>query len=273
MSNLCEPRMLSAQLDALDRVLLGLLPREERLAIVSQVESRILELGTTNADAEVDSNASIASSLQPVLSNSATQRRVKRSRLALSSGVLGIVAMGLLIALPICYFLVAMLSDVLDGLSVIFLIGIHTYAIGIFGAAALVFGLLSLWRLGMRRNMTGKAWAITGVCTGPLPMLAGGVATILLIAPLRESMNDPVPTISPALQMTSTGYLPENQTFTFVPSGSPVPATVVSAADNVIVPSGIVCPHCNQRVRGNLPMTSLPSVPYVSDSPSSTDSN
>src|SRR5580704_12844218 len=94
-------RLIDQRLDTIDRALLGLIPRQDRLSIVTQVEARLHEL----AGASGLSGANSATNLQeqatvaeahfgdadgsgPARRRGPSARR-KQSRLALSSGVLG----------------------------------------------------------------------------------------------------------------------------------------------------------------------------------------
>ncbi|MCY2966261.1 MAG: hypothetical protein NT069_21955, partial [Planctomycetota bacterium] len=58
------------------------------------------------------------------------------------------------------------------------------------GGGAMVLGAVALWRLRQRQSeFVGSGWAITGLCTGPIPF---GVASIVGIAvglPMLSSVN------------------------------------------------------------------------------------
>ncbi len=262
MSNDCKlPHIINSQLDALDRVLLSLLPREERLAIVSQVEARSSQLENTGTYVQGDASASTESSIRPVMSGNVRIRRGKRSRLALASGILGIVAISLLVALPIGYFVVAIFSDVLDEFRLILMLGMHVSAIGVFGTAAFVFGLLALWRLGYRPNARGKAWAITGVCTGPVPMMTG-CAMLLVIAPIMHSASVQDSAMPLEIHTPVSGYFPGANRNAVGESSPNVPASTWIGAPNFGNQTvGVVCPHCNEAMRVGNPAAILALAP------------
>lgn len=129
-------QLIEQRLDSIDQALLGLLPRHDRLAAVAQVETWIHEF--------VAANAALAANLPApakglILSDSALfspsrqtpacepqpqffgmaaggwipAMQKRRSRLAISAGVLGILALALLLATPVTYFTVGLLSEVL----------------------------------------------------------------------------------------------------------------------------------------------------------------
>jgi hypothetical protein len=198
-------RMIDLRLDAIDRALMGLLPRNDRLKTVAEVETRIRELAA--ADSAVEANlqaqaeharlddlprlgegaegAQFSSALQPSASAAGrmtSPSRTKRSSLALSSGISGIVALLLLFASPIAYMVIATLgaNDVVDEAIAMLLLGTLVAAVAIGGTAAVALGVAALVRLNRRADrLVGHGWAITGLCTGPLPMLAGGLIGLI----------------------------------------------------------------------------------------------
>ncbi|HWB08033.1 MAG TPA: hypothetical protein VG826_02225 [Pirellulales bacterium] len=228
-------QFIDQRLDAIDRALLGLLPRQDRLSIVTQVETRLRELteskgadtaaethepnlreSATQADVRFDSRAEkVWAGLRP--RRSATGRRGRRahrklSRLAVSSGVLGIVALALLFAFPISYLAVSYVG-VMDVAAEV-LLGTHVAAVALGGTLAValsIAGLVSLQRA--RGEVAGHGWAITGLSTGPLPMFVGGL--IVLVVGLQLLAADP----SSAPQVTTTS----------VPVTVPPPAYCASA--------------------------------------------
>lgn len=204
-----EPQLLEQRLEAIDQALVGLLPRHERLAAVAHVESRVRELATTSsASIDVsheppralpltDPTGSHPASGTPGFSHHsqyfavapggwapATQKK-KRSRLAVTAGVLGIISLALVFATPVTYFMVMLLGEVLGEIVAYVLIGAHVLAITTAGVAAVGLGsvaLLNLWR--RKGELAGHGWAITGLCTGPLPVLIGCSAVLLVAAEL-----------------------------------------------------------------------------------------
>ncbi len=197
-------QLIEQRLDTIDQALLGLLPRQDRLATVAQVEIRIYEL--------VAANAAFAANLQapakgPILSDSAISRPARQtpafgphpqffgmvasgwtpptqkrwSRLAISAGVLGILALALLLATPVTYFTVEMLSEALGEIVAIGILGAHAVALAFAGVAAAGLGIAALVSLRRHReHLVGHGWAIAGLCTGPLPILLGCAALLLV---------------------------------------------------------------------------------------------
>jgi hypothetical protein len=111
--------------------------------------------------------------------------RRKLSRLALAAGVLGILALLLFFLTPVIYFIAAIIGDAVDEeIVAIGFLGAHTLALAVGGGLAVAFGIAALVQLRRRsRNLVGYGWAITGLCTGPVPMLVGGL--VVLVAGLQ----------------------------------------------------------------------------------------
>lgn len=170
------------RLDAIDRALLGVFPRTERLALVAQVETRIRELAESSAGDESGTEQTMESDIlaEPVSRSSVSASAKRRSRLALSSGILGIVAVVLLVAMPITYMLCIALGDLLGEELLIALLVFNISIVAITGTMSLIMGIVGLVRLSRHKGrLFGHGWAITGLCTAPLPSLAGGL--ILLV--------------------------------------------------------------------------------------------
>jgi hypothetical protein len=184
-------QMIHQRLDAIDRALLGWLPRTERLALVAQVEARAQELGIADAvaDGSVVGNSTcleLAAAPAPVV-GSACRRR---SAMALTAGILGIVALVLLFATPVSYLVAGFLGDVIGEVGAISLLGVHLGILTLGGLAAVALGTAALVQLKRRRGtLGGHAWAITGLCTGPWPLLGGAVVGIILGVELMGSMT------------------------------------------------------------------------------------
>ena len=184
-------QMIHQRLDAIDRALLGWLPRTERLALVAQVEARARELGAVDAspDASIIGTANcleLAAAPAPVV-GSACRRR---SGMALTAGILGIVALVLLFATPVSYLLAGFLGEIIGEIGAIALLGIHLGIVILGGLAAVGLGTAALISLKRRRGaLGGHAWAITGLCTGPWPLLGGAVVGIILGVELMGSMT------------------------------------------------------------------------------------
>jgi hypothetical protein len=198
------PQLIEQRLDAIDQALAGLLPRHDRLVTVAQIESRIREVGL--ASAAINTNTSAAPQLlvrpESASSNLALQTAAfqpqpqfigmpsggwvpatpkKRSRLAISAAVVGIVALLLLMATPVTYFIVAMLEEVLGEVVAIALMAMHGVAIAGGGLVAVVLGICAIVILRRRKDqLAGFGWAIAGLCTGALPMMLGCTALLLV---------------------------------------------------------------------------------------------
>lgn len=171
--------LVDRRLDEIDRALLGLLPRAERLEVVANVESRVQALG-----ADVSLTRETSTETTPTISaTTGTRTRGHRSRLAFSSGVLGIIAVSCLLASPLLLVGLSVFGELLGETSAILLFGLLTALVAIGGGLAVCGGGVSLFRLGRRgQSATGTGWAITGLCTGTLPMLIGFVGAISLLA-------------------------------------------------------------------------------------------
>jgi len=196
---------LERRLDALDRLLLGILPRSERIAIVGQVETRARELVTAGSDVAAGFEADSA---DEVLAEAVTRRAAisgtkRRSRLALSSGILGIAALALLFAMPITYLFVMMIGDELGEWVSYSLLAIHVLVVALGGLVALAMGIAGLVSLARRKGrLVGHGWAITGLCTAPLPTLVGGLLVLVTAVSLFAVQSVTVP--SPVI--TASGY-------------------------------------------------------------------
>lgn len=251
-SSSASPKLaIEQRLDALDRTLLGLLPRSERLEFVAKVETRVRELGS---DALGDLSPAEAATEVYARTASATSKR--RSRLALSSGILGIIALAMLFAMPITYIFVATIGEGLGEFVSISLLSIHVLTVAIGGLAALIMGIAGLVSLARRKGrLVGHGWAITGLCTAPLPTLIGGlmvlVTSLSLFAVQAVSVQG-----SPVV--TASGYVPA------VPAGYGEPTTWT--------PSG-PSPYASSPSGAALPMpTNLP-LPLPPGAPSSFPAN
>lgn len=235
LSNLSSATQSSIdlRLDAIDRALLGLLPRHDRIELVAKIETKLREFAEANPplaaepgearpdhsdrfDDVVEAAACSPGVRRPALARRPFSRRRPRSRLALSSGVLGMVALALLAALPIVYFIVSMLDQ--NGSAAVWLIGGHMTAVALGGLLAVALGIAALVVLNRHGGrLVGHGWAVTGLCTGPLPMFVGGlVALVMGVELLGEVSATPVYTVRAA----PADPAPYSQ-----PSGYPAPPT------------------------------------------------
>jgi hypothetical protein len=236
-SNAATEHRFDERLDSIDRALLGLLPRSERLTFVAQVETRLREL------AEVDGE--LGAALQPRTESGHCSDAVSRrpapslsrrvSRLAVSSGIFGIVALVLLFAMPATYFLVAFLGEELDETILVSLLGIHVLAVAIGGMVSLAMGTAGLISLARNKGkLKGHGWAITGLCTAPLPSFVGGLLVLVACVSLVAAQEITVEGMSssPPIVISS--------------SSRTVPAVVTTRMSVAASPSAV---SCEQYVR------------------------
>ena len=216
--------LIDLRLDAIDRALLGLLPRSERLEMVAQIETRLRELGPALAardeqlaadiehsslDADLSAGSSVDGEIATALKHSRLagrmnlSRRRPRSRLALASGVSGIVALSLLVMFPITFVLCSVLEP--SASILIPVLGTHVTGVALGGLLAVVLGVAALVVLNRRdARLIGHGWAITGLCTGPLPMLVGGL--IVLVAGSQLMTATPSFVMSPVSASSASAY-------------------------------------------------------------------
>jgi hypothetical protein len=169
-------RVIDERLDELDRLLLGLLPRTERLAIVTDVESRVKALGDDVPLAELPATVPAA-----LLARTAGRPATRRSRAALTSGVLGIISAGCLLISPILLIGATVCAEMLGEEITIALMSLFVFVLVVGGGLAVFLGGASIIRLARSgQSKTGTGWAITGLCTGLLPMLIGGVGLLAI---------------------------------------------------------------------------------------------
>ena len=172
---------IDERLDAIDRSLLGVLPRAERLELVAKIESRIREL-LSAGDAAVE--AALEGTLPTTTAREglATQTPKRRSRLALTAGIVGLVSVAMMIALPLAYILGSMRFDQLalsEEVVLVLLAGFHLATL-LAGSTAIVLGIAGLIAIARRQGkLFGSGWAVTGLCTGPLPVMAAGLPLLL----------------------------------------------------------------------------------------------
>lgn len=182
--------LIDARLDTVDRMLVGRVPRQDRLAIVREVEAQIHDLlGERGADepgrddvlavlARLDppeaylpeeSPGGPAAVRMPSPTRPAQTARDVSPGIARASGILGLAALALLFLTP-AIFIAAELS----GAEILFYIGV-------FGAAGLSFvaGLLAV-ALAVYARLRG-AWAVVGLVTGILAVLFSAIGSIALL--------------------------------------------------------------------------------------------
>ena len=232
--------VIEQRLDALDRALLGLLPRSERLAMVAQVESRVRELTSSDPAAQ----SILETAAEPDEIAKAVSRRAsgtgskRRSRLALSSGILGITALAMLFAMPITYLFVMTIGEELGEIVSYSLLAIHVLVVAVGGLVALVMGISGLVSLARRKGqMVGHGWAITGLCTAPLPAVIGGMMVLVTGLSLFAVQSISVQSGTPVNVVSSPTYYP-------APAATCGPPGAVYCAPATTKPSSLPVPLC-----------------------------
>jgi hypothetical protein len=183
--------LVDSRLDTIDRMLMGRVPRQERLAIVREVESQIFDLLQERNTEELDREDVLAVLArldppeaflpdevgeEPVPTRRERPSRIVRpvqsggSRVAKASGILGVVSLVLvLIVAPLGY-----IAAVAFGSMAVFFL---------FSAApvllALIGGILAMV-MGICSRMT-TAWAVVGVVTGGSSLLFSLAALALVL--------------------------------------------------------------------------------------------
>jgi hypothetical protein len=181
--------LIDTRLDTIDRMLLGRVGRQDRLAIVREVESQIFELLQERDGRELgrDDVLAVLARLDPpeaylpdetdgeppVVRRSAPPRaaaplRKGDSRLARASSVLGLSALALVLISPLLWVVLGLTeSEALLILGSLATIG-SMFAVSLLG---LVLGVVS--RL-------GSVWAVVGVVTSVLALVTSTVAGLFL---------------------------------------------------------------------------------------------
>ncbi len=220
-TSVATQELIDQRLDTIDRALMGLMPRNERLKFMAETEVMLREGGSLNSELAGEAGDA-QDGPRPTPPISRTGRR-GRSRLALTSGVLGIAAALLLIAMPVSYIVLAMAGELIGEIVAYALLALNILAVTLGGAAAVVLGIAALVRLNRRNSrQTGHGWAITGLCAGPVPMLIGGISVLVFVLPMlgyvmSEYHDDPV-----AASVPLTKHLPGDTAV--ANHGQPVPA-------------------------------------------------
>jgi hypothetical protein len=181
-------RLIDARLDTIDRMLLGRLPRADRLAVVREVEGQVYELLGERPGHELDREDVLAvlARLDPpeayipeeggyeataVLLPSRPVGRANRgaaeSNPATVVGILGLLLLGLVILWPVTL----LLAGSGGGSGLVLLYG-ETFLI--VAAGVPIFVLSIIWR-------RGGPWAIVGMVAGTVGLIAGLATAVLLL--------------------------------------------------------------------------------------------
>jgi hypothetical protein len=181
--------LIDARLDTIDRMLLGRVGRQERLDIVREVEAQVFELlqerdlGELSRDdvltvlARLDPPEAYIpdeSAEEPVPARNRSRARIVEPvrkgdlKIARLSGILGLVAMTLILFLPLDYWLAVAFGSA----AVLFILGGGMLCLGLIGSIlAIVFASYS---------RMASAWAVVGVVTGAVSLLLSFTLPILV---------------------------------------------------------------------------------------------
>jgi hypothetical protein len=185
--------LIDSRLDTIDRMLLGRLSRQDRLAIVREVESQIHELIQASETDELTREGVLAVlarldppeaylpdetegdgepvSMHKTFAARTTQPELKGDlKVGRASGILGLAAIVLMLLQPVTYAIaVALHSE----LALMVLGGGNLLLVGVAAALGLVLGVVA------RKS---GAWAIVGIVTSVLaPVLALAILTLAFL--------------------------------------------------------------------------------------------
>ncbi|MGV3605747.1 MAG: hypothetical protein ACO1RA_05005 [Planctomycetaceae bacterium] len=197
-----HPLWIDQRLDQIEGALLGVLPRQERMSLLAGIESRLVKLAAENPELEKSVTQKLEApelaSSQAVAKSTGTSANptttARRSRMAFTSGILGIVVLVLMFFSPIIYTLAAFASELSESMgevgAVILLVGL-VLLLAFGGFAAVVMGIVSLVKISRsQKKLVGTGWAITGLCTGPMPMFAGAFGMLIFLPLVAEVSGD-----------------------------------------------------------------------------------
>ena len=123
------------------------------------------------------------------------------------------------------------------------LLGIHVLAVAVGGLVALVMGIAGLVSLARRKgHLVGHGWAITGLCTAPLPTLVGGLMVLVTGLSLVAVRAISVETSPPPQVVSMSTYYPS-------PAATCGPALATPSASAPTMPASFSMP---------LPMSAAP---------------
>ncbi len=187
--------LVDSRLDTIDRLLMGRMPRQDRLAIVREVEAQIFEqlqeregedltredvlavltrLDPPEAYLPEEAGDAISVSTRRSLGPRAVRPvRTGDPRLAKLSGILGLVVTALILLSPAEWMIGALFQS-------------NTLIVTLWvGTIFLVFvgGILSV-TLGIASRM-GSAWAVAGILTGSFSLIIALIVGLLLLLELR----------------------------------------------------------------------------------------
>jgi hypothetical protein len=188
-------RLIDARLDTIDRMLLGRVPRQERLDIVKEVESQIFEqlpdwegskltrddvlavlarLDPPEAYLADVAEESFSPAQSAVRISAIPTRAARPQRVARLAGILGLSGLGLALISP----LILVFAELTGAITVAFVLCFATVALILAGG---ILGIV----LGISSGLKG-AWAITGLVTGIFCLLFAMFASLYLVAALTS---------------------------------------------------------------------------------------
>jgi hypothetical protein len=172
--------LIDSRLDTIDRVLVGRVPRQDRLAIVAEVESQIHELLSERGDDDLTREDVLAAlgRLDPpeaYLSDGIEAERMPMraasprqqqhgsvssyDKVARASGFLGLAALALMLFMPVDYLIAVGLGS---SQAAILLLGANLLLVVSAGVLGLTFGICA---------RKGGPWAVVGITSGALSLL------------------------------------------------------------------------------------------------------
>lgn len=190
-------KVVDARLDTIDRMLLGRLPRADRLAVARDVEAQIFDLLGERPGHELDREDVLtvlsqldppeaylpeeggyeaAAVLMPAISPARTRRPAEpevtpgQRRQATVMGIIGLLVMALVIVWPVAY--VAALLLQVGEVFLFLLLGLSALTL-LASVPTLVLSIL--WR-------RGGSWATVGIVAGAVGLLAAPMSAVLLMA-------------------------------------------------------------------------------------------
>jgi hypothetical protein len=189
--------LIDARLDTIDRMLLGRVPRADRVAIVREVESQIHELlaqrdperlGREDVlevlqrldppeaylpeDAGEDRERDAARRFVPSATAASSARRDDREGEGRLGGILGVSALGTMLLTPLFYIVAGLLDSEL-------LLFAALFVAAILGLAGGLSGLV----LGIRGRSQGS-WPILGIVSGAIALVLSLALALLVVLQL-----------------------------------------------------------------------------------------
>jgi hypothetical protein len=182
--------LIDSRLDTIDRMLLGRLPRQDRLAIVTEAESQIHELlhASDGEDLTREDVLAVLARLDPpeaylpddsestigVAPRTTASRRTpkipqERRNIGRVSGILGLVSFALVLMFPLALFAADSMGSVTAALLLLAGTIALTFTVSILG---LVLGV---------HGQKGGVWAIVGIVLAAITLLVSLVETVYLL--------------------------------------------------------------------------------------------